>query len=457
MVSGCLILIGWALEVTPLRDAASGSLATKPTTALCFVLMGAALVCLSPTTTSNHRRIVGLGAMGTACVTAVLTISDMSRMTATSALGFVLLAGALACLMPSDRRWQAWAGPTLALGAAVLAGVTLISYLSGTSPYAGDDLTQMPIPTALGFMLLSAGIFCARPDHGPMRLLTSDTAGGTVVRVLFPAAIALPVLLGAMRSISELTGSFQSDAGVWVMVLSSIVLLVPLSWTVGVSLDRAERERRRAQAMSRDTQLERAAFDNAPIGAVMASSEGRVQRVNNAFSRMCGYTQDELIGMHFQDLTHPDDHDISAAVNGKVANGSSPQHYEKRYVHRNGSIIHASVSVTAIHDERGAVVQIYAQIEDITNARRSADELEDAQLEMLARLAAAAEFHDDDTSQHTRRVGELSADIATRLGLPEDQIDLILLAAPLHDIGKLAIPDAVLGKPGKLTSRSSRR
>ena len=87
----------------------------------------------------------------------------------------------------------------------------------------------------------------------------------------------------------------------------------------------------------------------------------------------------------------------------------------------------------------------------MTEARRTSRELEEAQFEMLARLAAAAEFRDDDTGQHTRRVGDLSVTIAQHLGLPEAEIELIRLAAPLHDLGKIAIPDAILGKPGKLT------
>ena len=76
---------------------------------------------------------------------------------------------------------------------------------------------------------------------------------------------------------------------------------------------------------------------------------------------------------------------------------------------------------------------------------------------MLARLAAAAEFRDDDTGQHTRRVGDLSVRIAERLGVSALEVGLIRLAAPLHDVGKIALPDAILCKPGKLTRRSSSR
>jgi len=78
-------------------------------------------------------------------------------------------------------------------------------------------------------------------------------------------------------------------------------------------------------------------------------------------------------------------------------------------------------------------------------------ELEKAQLEILLYLARAAEYRDDNTGRHTQRVGQTSALIARALGLSQVQVELIRLAAPLHDIGKIGIPDPVLLKPGKLT------
>jgi len=78
-------------------------------------------------------------------------------------------------------------------------------------------------------------------------------------------------------------------------------------------------------------------------------------------------------------------------------------------------------------------------------------DLQDARLEVLDRLALAAEYRDDDTGEHTRRVGRAAAFIARALGLAEDQIEEIRLAAPLHDIGKIAIPDRILLKKGKLS------
>jgi putative two-component system response regulator len=83
-------------------------------------------------------------------------------------------------------------------------------------------------------------------------------------------------------------------------------------------------------------------------------------------------------------------------------------------------------------------------------AERTRD-LEQARLEILDRLALAAEYRDDDTQEHAWRLGRAAALLALELGLPRRDVELLWRAAPLHDIGKIGIPDAILLKPGKLT------
>lgn len=88
-------------------------------------------------------------------------------------------------------------------------------------------------------------------------------------------------------------------------------------------------------------------------------------------------------------------------------------------------------------------------LENIVRLRTQ--ELEEARHEMLDRLALAAEYRDDDTGEHARRVGALAGRIAKIMGLPACDVELIGRAAPLHDIGKVGIPDEVLLKAGPLT------
>lgn len=80
----------------------------------------------------------------------------------------------------------------------------------------------------------------------------------------------------------------------------------------------------------------------------------------------------------------------------------------------------------------------------------------EAQEETLARLALAAEYRDDDTAAHCRRIGQLSGLIGDALRPGSEFADMLRLAAPLHDIGKIGIPDSILHKPGPLTPEERR-
>jgi putative two-component system response regulator len=83
--------------------------------------------------------------------------------------------------------------------------------------------------------------------------------------------------------------------------------------------------------------------------------------------------------------------------------------------------------------------------------RERARELEGAHLETVERLALALEYREDGIGGHTRRVGQASALLARALGLPQADVMLLRQAAPLHDVGKIAIPDRILLKKDRLT------
>jgi response regulator RpfG family c-di-GMP phosphodiesterase len=104
--------------------------------------------------------------------------------------------------------------------------------------------------------------------------------------------------------------------------------------------------------------------------------------------------------------------------------------------------------------ERRALRVRQAELEAVVSAqavsRRRHDE--QAALDTLRRLATAAEYRDDNTHEHTERVAQLAARLARHLGHEDRTVWLVRHAAPLHDVGKIAIPDTVLLKPGKLTS-----
>ncbi len=117
-------------------------------------------------------------------------------------------------------------------------------------------------------------------------------------------------------------------------------------------------------------------------------------------------------------------------------------------------VIHAVARDITVLREAEQQLANNAQLLETMVAERTR-ELEDARAETLQRLAIAAEYRDDDTSQHTERVGVTAAEIAARLGLAAEQVELLREAAPLHDVGKLAISDTILLKPGKLSAEEN--
>jgi putative two-component system response regulator len=116
------------------------------------------------------------------------------------------------------------------------------------------------------------------------------------------------------------------------------------------------------------------------------------------------------------------------------------------------NLMEVNLRVRNLLDARRAYVELasYRSGLEVLVAERT-NQLEAAQREIVEKLALAAEYRDDETGMHTRRVGDLAAAISIHLGLPTSEVELIHLATPLHDIGKIAIPDRILLKPGKLT------
>ncbi|MFV3131659.1 HD domain-containing phosphohydrolase [Niveispirillum sp. KHB5.9] len=95
-------------------------------------------------------------------------------------------------------------------------------------------------------------------------------------------------------------------------------------------------------------------------------------------------------------------------------------------------------------EQRQQAERLERQVQDRTV------ELERTRAEIIRRLCSAGEFRDEDTGQHVTRIGRMAGELARLAGLPPLMVTKIASAAPLHDIGKIGIPDRVLLKPGKL-------
>ncbi len=204
-----------------------------------------------------------------------------------------------------------------------------------------------------------------------------------------------------------------------------------------------------------------------------ANFDGYFTTVNPAFTRALGYSIEELTRRPFIEFIHPDDRAATQAeVVRQTEAGEEVLHFQNRYLHKNGSYrwlewtSHpdpASRTLVAVardvtdrkqleERERAYQQELERAVRERTaELQRRNEELEAARRETLRRLALAAEYRDDDTFEHTERVGHAAALLAAELGLPEQTVRLIREAAPLHDVGKLGVSDTILLKPGKLS------
>ena len=180
--------------------------------------------------------------------------------------------------------------------------------------------------------------------------------------------------------------------------------------------------------------------------------DGRIERVNQAVCRMTGHTARELIGTQLSELAHPEDrHTSAAALAALVGGASGTRRFEGRYLRRGDRLIEASVAVSRSATTRSEVVQLFTQIEDVTDgaphhARARAGAVRDARPPRRRRRAARRR-HRPAHAPGRRPVGhDRRAPRAARA-----RARAARLAAALHDVGKIAIPDAVLAKRGKLT------
>jgi|GEM_PF-6966766 len=140
-------------------------------------------------------------------------------------------------------------------------------------------------------------------------------------------------------------------------------------------------ERRHADAAMRESE-ERfaAAFEHAPIGVALVSPDGRWLKVNRAICELLGYSEAELLGNTFQDLTLREDIDLSLDNVRRAIGGESRSfQIEKRYINKSGHIVTALLSSSLVRDAQGQPRYFISQIQDITERKRAEKALQESE------------------------------------------------------------------------------
>ncbi|RLA96212.1 MAG: hypothetical protein DRG69_01510 [Deltaproteobacteria bacterium] len=194
---------------------------------------------------------------------------------------------------------------------------------------------------------------------------------------------------------------------------------------------------------------------HSPMGMYIAY-KGKLQFVNEEFGRLTGYGRDELLGMDFLKIVFPRDRKALRLKAQQASEGGDSSVREYRILSKDGEVRWVMETITSLQREReeailGILMDITSYKEAEKTTRTRLGQVRKALEEIIRNMAFKAEARDPCTGAHQRRVALLACAIAQEMGLSEEQIQKLRMAALVHDIGKISVPSSILRKPARLT------
>ncbi len=180
--------------------------------------------------------------------------------------------------------------------------------------------------------------------------------------------------------------------------------------------------------------------------------KGRITYINDQFCAISGYSREELIGKPHRIVRHEETPKEVFESMWKTILSGDAWHGVVKNKAKDGSPYWVDATINPILDHKGKIEEFIAIRSDITKTIRLHEELEQTQQEMINRIGEIGETRSRETGYHVRRVAEYSRLLAKNYGLSTEEINMLASASPMHDIGKVGIPDHILNKPGSLTS-----
>ena len=194
------------------------------------------------------------------------------------------------------------------------------------------------------------------------------------------------------------------------------------------------------------------AFDKSSI-ILRVTSDMKIKYINDMFCKLTGYTKDELIGKSYWTITHPQTQKELLEKAFTYAKENGVWKGQLKGITKDKKDIHYISTIVAIKDVNNNLLEYLGIRLDITKVIELHEELEETQREVIYTMGEIGETRSKETGFHVKRVAEYSKLLALKFGLSKDEAEILRLASPMHDIGKVGIPDSILNKPGKLTAQ----
>ncbi len=282
-------------------------------------------------------------------------------------------------------------------------------------------------------------------------------------------------LLGANTAIQDyLSGKskyydtefrFKHKNGSWIWIYGRGIIATrdangkPLRM-IGTHTDITERKEAQ-EKLQQSEEKYRSLVQNAQEGVYQTSADGKLLTVNESFAHILGYKSvSEILkavtNISNQIYVYPRDRKRLFKI---VEKYGAVTNFESQFYRKDGSRVWVSISSSAALDDQKRVLYYQGMVQDISEKKQlEVERVENVKIlrkalgATISAMAVMVETRDPYTAGHQRRVADLARAIATEMRLPSDQIDGVLMAGMIHDIGKISIPSEILTKPTQLTA-----
>lgn len=386
MVVGIIVLIGWIFQVERLTDWTNEGISMFPNTAIGAICLGIALIAASQKH-SHTARSVSIACAGFVALIGGATFFEhlTSINLGVDTLLFKPTFGHRAATSPL-RMGPPASVSYLTLGIAVIltwyptrvrrlavwiSTCTLfISLLSFTGYFFGANAffgiaryTGIAFATTTVIAAVSLAIMPLVPDFGLVSALTKKDAGGALLRRLIVPVIAIPLLLGWLRTLGEDFGYFDAAFGTALRTICEIAILVALIFWTARSVSWY-------QSTGQSAQWRLAAIVGSSSDAIVSKSlHGVIQTWNSGAERLFGYKAVEAIGKHISLVIPSDRLDEEQEILSRIRSGERIEHIETLRVRKDGTKVHVSLTVSPILNDRGEIIGASKIARDITERK----------------------------------------------------------------------------------------
>jgi PAS domain S-box-containing protein len=182
-----------------------------------------------------------------------------------------------------------------------------------------------------------------------------------------------------------------------------------------------------------------------------AGANGECYYVSPAIESVLGYAVEEWLAdpRLWAKCLHPEDRDRAVAEELRCREGGVDLDCDYRMVAKDGRVVWIHDQAVAIRNQ-GAPHHLQGLMYDVSAEKEAQASLRRSREETIRRLSRATEFRDDETGAHIERMSRYCELIATHLGLEVELCEQLRIASPMHDVGKIAVADSILLKPGPL-------